>query len=819
MRVLKFGGSSVGSPESIAKVIEIVTKKIDEIGQCAVVLSAMKGVTDLLIGGGKLAERGDEGFRQVVKDLEDKHIQTIRELLPVASQTSILSATKVQLNELESLYESVSNLGELSLRSLDRIVSFGELMISKIVAAKFETLGIETLWKDSRELIRTDSNFGAAAVDFALTNEQIKQAFDSVKAPIVVLPGFIGSDVNGFTTTLGRGGGDYSAAIFAAALDSDALEIWTDVSGVMTADPRMVRNVGKIPHITYNEAMELSHFGAKVIYPPTLQPVRQKGLPVYIKNTFQPDDEGTTISAQAKSDNDIIRGITSIDGIAILSLEGSGMVGIPGFSKRLFEVLSQNKINVVLITQASSEHSICVGIEGKFTDLAKHAIDQEFESEILAGRVDPLRVETGVSIVAVVGDRMRYHTGVSGKMFAALGSQGVNIRAIAQGSSERNISAVVASRDVRKAVNVLHEAFFSDGNRQINLFVAGIGSVGSAFLEQLRLQKEHLLTEAKLDVRVIGLANSRQRVFSDNGVDLNNWRDGMAAREEALSQMDHAQSFVAEVVSRNLRNSIFIDMTASADVTSNYGELLRNSVAVVACNKIAASSEYQKYRELKDLAREYNTSFFFETNVGAGLPVMSTLKDLISSGDRVNRIEGVLSGSLNYIFSSYDASAPFASIVRAAQAAGYTEPDPRLDLSGTDVARKILILARESGSEVELSDVERAGFLPESCLTGSVDDFFAELENNEEYFQKLFCSARENGKTVRFVASFDAGMLRAGPQSIDLSHDFAGLSGTDNAIAFYTDRYKDRPLVVKGAGAGPEVTASGVFADMMRVAG
>ncbi|MEO7538903.1 MAG: bifunctional aspartate kinase/homoserine dehydrogenase I, partial [Pyrinomonadaceae bacterium] len=588
-------------------------------------------------------------------------------------------------------------------------------------------------------------------------------------------------------------------------------EIWTDVSGMMTADPRFVRNVRQISHITYREAMELSHFGAKVIYPPTIHPVMAKRIPVLVKNTFAPDDHGTLIEAESDARHEIIRGITSINSITVLSLEGSGMVGIPGFSKRLFEALSQARINVILITQSSSEHSICVAIEEKFADTAKRAVDNEFEYEINVGRIDPLKVESGFSILALVGDRMKEHTGVSGKMFTTLGHNGINIHAIAQGSSERNISAIISSKDVQKAVNTLHEEFFSDGKKQINVFIAGVGTVGGKLIGQLDTQAQHLADELRLNIRVVGVANSRRALLEVDGIDLGNYKVGLSEATET-----NIGAFTDLIIENNLRNSVFVDITASSDVVETYPKLLAKSISVIACNKIAASSEFEKYLHLKNLAREFNANFFFETNVGAGLPVINTLNDLLRSGDKVNRIEAVLSGTLNFVFNNYDGARPFTDVVQQAQDEGYTEPDPRLDLSGTDVARKILILAREAGYRLEMEDIENSGFLPVSCLKGSVEDFYTEMERNETHFRKLLDDAHSAGKQLKYIAAFDNGKASVALQSISPDHNFANLSGKDNAVLFYTNRYSEQPLVIRGAGAGADVTAAGVFADIIR---
>ena len=809
MKVLKFGGSSVANAENIKKVATIV-RSASANGKCVVVLSALQGTTDTLITAGQLAERGDHGFFEHIAAIKTNHAEAVSSLFGDRVPAELEGFIEKAVSDLENILEGVLRVRELSGRTLDRVLSFGELVSSRIVSAYLSQLGGDNEWIDSRLVIRTDQNYGFAAIDFDETDRRVKE---NINGSISILPGFIASGPDGATTTLGRGGSDYTAAIVAAALDAESLEIWTDVSGMMTADPRFVRNVRQIPRINYREAMELSHFGAKVIYPPTIQPVMAKGIPLWIKNTFSPDDHGTLIEAESNETDGIIRGITSIDRIAVLSLEGSGMVGIPGFSKRLFDALSRANINVILITQSSSEHSICVAIEDKHASAAKLSVDREFENEIKIGKIEPLGVETGFSILAVVGDNMKSHTGVSGRMFATLGQNGINIHAIAQGSSERNISTIIGSTDVRKAVNVLHEEFFSDGNKQINLFIAGVGTVGGKLLGQVAQQYQHIADDMRLNLRIIGVANSKKALLSEDGLELSDVSAKLATGDSST-----IAAFTDTIIDLNLRNSIFVDITASPDVVETYPKLLRKSVSVIACNKIAASSEYKTYSNLKDFAREYNANFFFETNVGAGLPVINTLNDLLRSGDRVNRIEAVLSGTLNFVFNNYDGSRKFAEVVRQAQNEGYTEPDPRLDLSGTDVARKILILAREAGYEFEMADIANEPFLPESCLSGPVEDFYAAMENEEDHFKRLLDEAAKDGLTLKYIASLNEGRASVGLQSIGPDHNFAKLSGKDNAVLFYTNRYSEQPLVIKGAGAGADVTAAGVFADIIRAA-
>ena len=810
MQVLKFGGTSVANAENINKVVAIVKESIKR-DTTVVVVSALGGVTDLLLDAAALAADGNELYKEKLATIELRHIDAVKQLIPVVQQSQLLSLVKKSCNEIEDICNGIFLLRELTARSKDRIGSYGEWLSSQIIAAKFNADGTEAVWKDARELIVTNADYTAAEVDFTETEKKIKYFFSKEIASLFILPGFIATDKNGITTTLGRGGSDYTAAIIAASVHAKLLEIWTDVSGMMTADPRLTSNARIIPNISYQEAMELSHFGAKVIYPPTIQPVMSKGIPVWIKNTFAPDDKGTVIEAVAKGKGDIVRGISSINKIALISLEGSGMIGIPGFSKRLFEALSSEKINVILITQSSSEHSICVGIDSGSAAKAKHAVDSAFANEIALQKVEPLIIESSLSIVALVGESMKNHTGISGRMFSAMGRNGVNVRAIAQGSSEKNISAVIATQDVRKAINVLHEEFFETTYKQVNLFITGTGNVGAKLLGQLKQQLDFLQKKMRLQVRVIGLSNSRKMLIEEEGVDMNTWQENLAAGEPA-----DLQKFVQEIINRNLRNAVFVDITANEKVAAVYDQLLQKSISVVACNKVAASSAYSNYKNLKDLAREFSSQFLFETNVGAGLPVIATLNDLVHSGDRIHKMEAVLSGTLNFVFNNYTGSRLFADVVKQAQEEGYTEPDPRLDLGGTDVMRKIMILAREAGHKIEMADIVNNSFMPASCMQGTVEDFYKEMANEEAHFKQLVEKAEMAGCKLKFVASFENGKAAVGLQHIDPKHDLYHLYGKDNVVLFYTDRYKEQPLVVKGAGAGAEVTASGVFADIIR---
>ena len=811
MQILKFGGSSVANPENINRVISIIQQASQKGDKVVVVLSAFGGITDALLEAAHLASVADESYKQKLEDIVDRHLKAVKGLIPLDKQSSVLSMVKKYCNNIEDICKGVFLLKELSPHTKDSIISYGEILSTRIFSAKLDSLGLENTWKDSREVLKTNSEYGRASVNFSQTNAMFKEFLPTLKTGFLIMPGFIGSDKNGSTTTFGRGGSDYTASVLASVLKAEVVEIWTDVSGMMTADPNIVSNAKIIHSISYKEAMELSHFGAKVIYPRTIQPAMNSGIPIQIKNTFAPEDEGTKIQKVPYLNGNSIRGISSISKLALLSLEGSGMVGIPGFSKRLFEALSNEKINVILITQSSSEYSICVAIEDEFADRAKEVIDEAFSYEIETGKLQSLLVEKSHAIVALVGDNMKNHPGISGKMFGALGRNGVNVRAIAQGSSERNISAVISMQNVKKAVNVLHEEFFETTYKQINLFISGAGNVGSKLLAQIKEQQSYLKEEMRLQVRVAGIANSRKMLFAEKEIDLSGWKEQLQEGEPM-----NISEFTERITNMNLRNSVFVDVTANAEIAMIYPRFLKKSISVVACNKVACSSSYEYYRQLKNLSREFHAPILFETNVGAGLPVIGTLNDLMRSGDKVTKIEAVLSGTLNFVFNNYTGEKSFAEVVRQAQDEGYTEPDPRLDLSGVDVARKIMILARESGDVLEMEDILNNSFMPASCMEGDVTNFYKEMEKHEAHFSNLMQVASSEGKKLKFVASFENGKATVGLQHIDPAHDFYHLYGKDNAVLFYTLRYVEQPLVIKGAGAGAEVTASGVFADIIR---
>ncbi|HTN37656.1 MAG TPA: bifunctional aspartate kinase/homoserine dehydrogenase I [Arachidicoccus sp.] len=813
MHVLKFGGSSVASATNIKKVAAIVQKAQSD--NLIVVVSALGGMTNQLLQIGNAASNGDDTYKEQLHLLLERHLKEVKALLPITGQSSCLSRVMQLFNELEDIAESVYRLREFSPATQDRILAFGEILSSKIISAYFTSIGLEHCWLDARDIILTNSKFGMAKVHLELTEQRITEQVAATKSKIILVPGFVASNKKNQTTTLGRGGSDYTAALFAAATKAELLEIWTDVAGMMTADPRWVTNAKIIPQISFKEAMELSHFGAKVIYPPTIIPAMAAGIPIRIKNTFDPEAPGTLIDHNAQpheAGSEVVTGISSITEIALLSIEGSGMVGVPGTSKVLFESLANAQINVILITQSSSEHSICVAVDAPEVDRAKEILDTAFQSEIHAGKIEPIKVERGLSIVALVGDKMKSHPGISGKMFSVLGRNGINVRAIAQGSSEKNISAVVSFENVQKAINALHEAFFEKVYKQLNIFVIGTGNVGSRLLAQLQQQKDYLLQNMNIQLRIAGLANSRKMVFSNNGgIPLESWKTALNE-----GQPFSLKQFIETVIDKNFRNSVVVDVTANASIAGSYSQFLEKSIAVVACNKIACSSSYEDYKELKSLSKAFNAPFFFETNVGAGLPVIGTLNDLLRSGDEVLRIQAVLSGTLNFVFNTYNGTDTFEQVVRQAQKEGYTEPDPRLDLGGTDVMRKIMILAREAGFPLDMDEISNTPFLPQSCFEGSVEDFYGELARNEAHFKALFHEAADKHCKLKYVASFENGKAAVGLQAVAEDSDFFHLYGKDNIVLFYTKRYPDQPLVIKGAGAGAEVTASGVFADLIK---
>jgi len=814
MKILKFGGSSVGTPEALNQVVEIIVSR-QEAGRLVVVVSAFRGVTDQLIETAKLAAEGDESYQEILSNIEERHYSAINKLFPAKDRSGIITSFKLLLNELEDVLQGVYLIRELTLKTLDFIVGFGERFSAQILASLLENRGIPALYTDTRPLVKTDSNFGAARVLTAPTFQNLKNHLESHDQNVIVATGFIASTERGESTTLGRGGSDYTASLFGAALQADVIEIWTDVDGLMTADPRKVKHAFSVEYASYEEAMELSHFGAKVIYPPTIQPALKSGIPIRIKNTFKPKHPGTEINKELKESNGTIRGMSSIENISLITLKGSGMIGVSGISARVFGSLARVNVNVILITQSSSEHTITLAVLPEQAKLARRAITEEFHDELSADIIDEVRVEEDLSVIAVVGDNMRQIPGIAGRVFQALGRNGINIVAIAQGSSERNISFVVDRKNEKKAMNTLHDAFFLSGVKTMNLFLVGAGLIGSKLLEIISEQADELLNEYQIDVNLRGLANSRKMLMREEGIQLSVWDEDL---EKHGVSTDLTQ-FVEGMKEMNLPNSIFIDCTASSDIQSVYHEILSASISVVTPNKKANSSNQEFFTSLQKTARKHNAAYRFETNVGAGLPIIGTINEMVTTGDKIYKIEGVLSGTLSYLFNSYDGSEPFSKLVKKAQENGYTEPDPREDLNGHDVGRKLLILARVAGYNLEFDDISIQNLVPEPARDAeSVDEFFEKLKNHNKEFETLVKDAAKAGKKLCYIARFENNKADVSLEQIGSEHPFYNLSGTDNILAIYSSHYDENPLVVQGPGAGANVTAAGIIADILRVA-
>jgi aspartokinase/homoserine dehydrogenase 1 len=805
MKVMKFGGTSVGSAANIRRVREILSGVP---GDVVVVVSALGGITDRILRTARLAAGGDPSFRSELHGIRERHLEVIHDLFEAPQRSDVSATSEAILGELELVLTGIALVGELTPKTLDRILGMGERISCRIIAAFLEA-GLA----DSADLIITDSHYGKATVDFRETNARIRDAFEGFRGRRV-MPGFIARNSNGDYTTLGRGGSDFTAAIVAAALKAEALEIWTDVDGFMTADPRVISSAYTIPALTYAEAMELSNFGAKVVYPPTILPVYKKDIPVHIRNTMNPEAPGTLITRLPGNGKERpIKGISSIQGIALVTIQGIGMVGVSGIAMRLFTALAHEKINIILISQASSENTISIAIEEEMASPAETAIREEFEREIRHDQINRVMVETGLSIVAIVGENMRQSTGVAGKLFSTIGRNGINVIAIAQGASELNISWVVRTAELRKTLNVVHESFFLSENTVLNVFLVGTGLVGSHLLAQIAAQQERLLRESHLKIRITGLTNTRHMLFDREGIDAGSFRETLQEKGEKAD----ITRFVEQMTSLNLYNSVFVDCTSSETVAGLYHRILSGNIHIVAANKTAASSEFDNYLLLKRTAKEKGVKFLFETNVGAGLPIINTLNDLVNSGDKVIRIEAVMSGTLNYIFNTLSEEVPLSRAIRMAREAGFTEPDPRVDLSGADVVRKLLILARESGYRLEKEDIRVVPLLPAEYFQGSRDEFWEKIPALDASFEekrKILAAAH---KKWRFVASFDERNARAELREIEKDHPFYDLEGSNNLIIYQTERYNEFPMLIKGYGAGAAVTAAGVFADLIRV--
>lgn len=808
MKVLKFGGTSVGSVNSMLSVKRIVEGVDDKV---IVVVSALGGITDKLICTSKMAASGDDSYEKEMKEIVNRHIEMVYTVIPAGrGRELLLDLVNELLSELKDIFQGIYLIRDLSPKTSATIVSYGERLSSIIVA----TLIQGAVWFDSRTFIKTEKKHNKHILDSELTNQLVRETFSEIP-DVSVVPGFISTDKNtGEVTNLGRGGSDYTASIIAAALDADILEIWTDVDGFMTADPKVISTAYPIKELSYVEAMELCNFGAKVVYPPTIYPVCHKNIPILIKNTFNPEATGTIVKQDADHSSKPIKGISSINDTCLITMTGLGMVGVIGVNHRIFKTLAENGISVFLVSQASSENSTSIGVRNEDAELACEVLNEEFAKEIEMGEISPMKAEGNLATVAIVGENMKHTPGIAGKLFGTLGRNGINVIACAQGASETNISFVVDGASLRKTLNVIHDSFFLSEYQVLNLFICGTGTVGSSLIEQIHGQQEKLKQERGLKLHVVGIANGHKALFTRAGIDLEHFREELDEKGSPSSP----QVLRDEIVGMNIFNSVFVDCTASPDIAALYKDLLSHNVSVVAANKIAASSEYDIYAELKKIARQRGVKFLFETNVGAGLPVINTINDLINSGDKILKIEAVVSGTLNYIFNRISADMPLSATIRQAKEDGYSEPDPRVDLSGKDVIRKLVILAREAGYRLNQEDVETHLFIPNQYFEGTLDDFWKNIPKLDKEFEERRREVEREGKRWRFVASLESGHGKVALQEVDSNHPFYNLAGTNNIILLTTERYNEYPMLIQGYGAGASVTAAGVFADIMSIA-
>jgi aspartokinase/homoserine dehydrogenase 1 len=813
MLVLKFGGTSVLNSENIKKIIAIIQQKKETTKNLYVVVSAMGGVTDKLLTCASLAMKKDQSYTSIIKEIEDRHLIAIEELIPIQHHIEIKGKIKLLLAELENVCKGIYILQEFSPNVNAQLVSFGELLSSNIISQALHYAGIPNTWVDSRELITTMDNHQPLRVDFELTNKTIVERLRNIE--MALLPGFIARTRNGYASTLGRGGSDYTSAIIAGALNADCLEIWSDVDGMYTSDPRFVEGAYSIDELSYEEAMELSYFGAKVLYTPTIHPLLEKNISLLLKNTFNPDHKGTLITAKGGNGSSAVKGLSCVNHMAMITITGSGMVGIPGIAARFFNALSTRNVNVYFITQSSSEHTISIGVSEADVPSAVNAVESEFAYEMSLNKISPLLVEKKLSIVAIVGNKMKEQAGISGKAFSLLGSNGINVRAIAQGATERNISIVVNESNAKKTLNVLHEGFFLSDAKHLHLFLMGPGKVGKELLYQVALQSEILKKENSIDIKLIGIANSTKMQFHEKGMNILNWQKELQENGSKLN----VSEFIQRIKQLNLQNSVLVDCTASEEIAGIYLDALKSGVSVVAANKIAASSAMKNLQAIKTEANNKKVKFLYETNVAAGLPVLKTIQDLKASGDKIIKIEAVLSGSLNFIFNTVSEKIRFSEAVTQARELGFTEPDPFIDLSGKDVMRKLLILSRESGYAFEMEDVQSNPLLPtsENLYDLPWPKLLEKLKAFDDYIEKRRKEAVAKGGILRFMARLQDGKASVGITEVSANHVAYNLKNADNVVLIETKRYSPNPMIIKGAGAGTEVTAAGVFGDILKI--